>query len=420
MNLYEHQKKALNETQDFSNVAFFMDMGLGKTFVGSERMLQIGNRVNLIVCQKSKIQDWFDHLVEHCSDQGYSFQNCTNRLELEYFLADTPELKKVGIINYELAWRRKDLLNLENFTLILDESSLIQNTKAKQTKFILKLKPKNVILLSGTPVGGKYENLWSQLHLLGWGITEKTFLNQYVEWKSIDAGGFTHWIPDGYKNVDRLKLKMREHGCFFQKTEEVIDLPEQRFIKTKVDASKEYHRFMQDCIITVDGDELVGDTSLTKLLYSRQLCGQYNQEKLSAFRDLIQSTNDRLLVFYSFNAELYALKAICQECGKPVSEVNGHTKDLDAYEQDQNSVTLLQYQSGSKGLNLQKANKVIYFTLPLSSEDFEQSKKRVHRIGQERPCTYYLMICKGSVEEKILKRLEQRKDYTDELFNQDY
>ena len=68
------------------------------------------------------------------------------------------------------------------------------------------------------------------------------------------------------------------------------------------------------------------------------------------------------------------------------------------------------------GLNLQKANKIIYFTLPLSSELFEQSKKRIHRIGQEQACFYYVMLCKGTVEEQIFKTLEERKDFTDELF----
>jgi SNF2 family DNA or RNA helicase len=68
------------------------------------------------------------------------------------------------------------------------------------------------------------------------------------------------------------------------------------------------------------------------------------------------------------------------------------------------------------GLNLQKANKVIYFTLPQSSELFEQSKKRVHRIGQNQRCFYYYLLCTGSVEEDILANLELRRDYTDELF----
>lgn len=324
---------------------------------------------------------------------------------------------------------------------MLDESSLIQNQGAKQSKFILQLHPDNVILLSGTPTAGKYENLWSQIHLLGWNISEDVYNRQYVNWTKIDMGGFIHKIvnkENPYKNVDRLKSKLREHGAVFMKTEECFDLPEQTFIKQTVPTSKEYWKFMKDCIITIDtlnhkefhddSDfygtdvtpriELVGDTTLTKRLYARQLCGQYSEFKLQAFKELVQSTHDRLIVFYNFNAELELLKRIAASLDRPISEVNGQTKDLTAYEQEDNSITFIQYQAGAMGLNLQKANKIIYFTLTDKSELFEQSKKRIHRIGQEQPCFYYILMCKGSVEEVILQTLEMRKDFTDELFNE--
>jgi SNF2 family DNA or RNA helicase len=98
--------------------------------------------------------------------------------------------------------------------------------------------------------------------------------------------------------------------------------------------------------------------------------------------------------------------------------VNGHEKDLDAYERHDNSITLIQYQAGAMGLNLQKANKIIYFSLPERSDLFEQSKARIHRIGQERPCFYWIMMCEGSVEEDIYETLQERRDYTDDLFLQ--
>ena len=387
-------------------------------------MIRFGNQVNLLICQKSKVQDWVDHFKEHYDDIAVMDMTTPKAVE-NWFKRGGVSLgdeMQVMVINYELAWRRKQLLQLHDFTLMLDESSLIQNTKAKQTKFVLKLKPDHVILLSGTPVGGKYENLWSQCHLLGWKITEGLYSRQYVNWKKIEAGGMIHKVvdmDDPYKNTDRLKSKMREHGAVFLKTEEVIDLPDQVFTKVKVDSTKEYWEFWKDKIIEVEGSELVGDTSLTKLLYLRQLCSQYNPNKFSALQDLIQSTQDRLIIFYNFNEELWKLKKMCQELGRPTSEINGHTKDLTAYEQESNSITLCQYQSASKGLNLQKCNRIIYFSLPLSSEDFEQSKKRIHRIGQDNTCFYYILICKGTVEERILKTLEERKDYTDELFNSD-
>ena len=67
MKLYPHQVKVLKVTENLNKVAFFMDMGLqlGKTFVGSEKMLQLNKRVNLVICQKSKVNDWVDHFLEY-------------------------------------------------------------------------------------------------------------------------------------------------------------------------------------------------------------------------------------------------------------------------------------------------------------------------------------------------------------------
>ena len=152
------------------------------------------------------------------------------------------------------------------------------------------------------------------------------------------------------------------------------------------------------------------------MLYERQLCGQYNKAKLEAFRDLVESTNDRLIVFYNFTEELEALCKIAWDSNRPVAVVNGKQKDLLPYENVETSITFIQYQAGAMGLNLQKANKIVYFTPPLSSELFEQSKKRIHRIGQEKPCFYYYLTCKGSIEEKIYRTLAMRRDYTDALF----
>lgn len=423
MKLFKHQENALALSSGLNRVAYYHDMGLGKTFTGAEKMRELGACVNLVICQKSKIDDWKEHLKTYYPDV-LRF-DLTNKNALEGFMnVATMEIVCIGFINYELAWRRPELLKLNNFTLMLDESSLIQNRKAKQTKFILKLQPANVILLSGTPTAGKYENLWTQLHLLGWNISESTYNTEFVNWKTQKIGWMNPKIirvvdkAKPYKNVERLKAKMREHGAQFLKTEECIELPEQTSIEVNVSKSSAYDKFMKNSVVNVDGFELIGDTTLTKRLYARQLCGMYSKEKLQAFRDLVESTNDRLVVFYNFSVEFLQLRHICEESNKPISVVNGAEKDLTAYENESNSVTLVQYQAGAMGLNLQKANKVIYFTLPERSELFEQSKKRIHRIGQENRCFYYVMLCKNTIEADIYATLKMRKDYTDELFRE--
>lgn len=317
----------------------------------------------------------------------------------------------VAVINYDLIWRRPELADLSDFTLVLDESSLIQNETSKRAKFILKkLNPTNVILLSGTPVGGKYEKLISQIHLLGWNISKELFQKQYCIYDYTEDG-FPKII--GYKNVERLKRKLREHGCFFKRTDEVLDLPEQRFINKVVKENKLYKEFIKHSMVTIGDIELIGDTTLTKMLYARQLSSAYNEDKIQALKDLIESTEDRLVIFYNFDIELEAIKSVIPE-DRPISYINGKIKDKTAYENESNSITLCQYQSGSMGHNLQKCNKIIYFSPPLSSELYEQSKKRIHRIGQADKCIYYKLI--SGIEWNIYKTLDLRKDYTEELF----
>jgi len=417
--LFPHQVEGLKQTEGLESCALYWDMGLGKTFGGSEKMMQYGNRVNLVVCQKSKVEDWVNHFKEHYDD--VIVYNGTKAECLKRFFDYPYNEKQVCIINYDLIFRRPELASLKDFTLMLDESSLIQNEMSKRSKFILKkLNPKNVILLSGTPTGGKYERLWSQCRLLGWKISKDAFWKTYVKYHFDTRNGFPLKIIDGYKNVDRLKRKLREYGAVFMKTEEVFDLPAQIDTTIQISSSKEYRKFRRNAIVSVNNVELVGDTTLTKMLYERQLCGQYNAEKFQAFRDLLESTDDRLIVFYNFTAEMKELHKIAfEEYERPCSLINGSIKNLEAYENCDDSVTLIQYQAGSMGLNLQKANKIIYFTPPLSSELFEQSKKRIHRIGQNKPCFYYYIVCSKSVEENIYATLKMRKDYTEVLFEGD-
>lgn len=435
MNLFPHQQQALDLTAAHNRCAYYLDMGLGKTFVGSEKLMGLQARINLVVCQHSKIQDWIEHFKTHYSD--VAVVDMTVKGAVQTVLEWGYGMPVIGVINYELTFRRKILKSLTGFTLMLDESSLIQNETAKRSKFILGLKPDNVILLSGTPTGGKYEKLWSQCQLLGWNISKDLFWKQYVETEWVEDDGFWRQRITGYKNVDRLKKKLTDHGAVFMTTDDAgIELPTKNMIQVKTKPSPLYYKFRKKGIVSIDtgnlGEfeldsdfwgsnehverELIGDTSLTRRLYSRQLCGLYNPARYEAFRDLVNSTDDRLIVFYNFTEEMERMRGVVRGLNRPVSVLNGETKDLTAYNYKADSVTFIQYQAGAMGGNFQKANKIIYFSLPEGWELWEQSQKRIHRIGQEHPCFYYLLFCPGTVEESILETLQMRKDYNDELF----
>lgn len=301
---------------------------------------------------------------------------------------------------------------------MLDESSKIKNSKAKQTKFIMGLHPDNVILLSGTPTGGKYEELWSQCRLLGWNITKTAFLRRYTKqvWNPI----LSFYEIKGYQNTDELKMKLRDHGAIFKKTEEVLELPVQNHVVLSCKSTVDYKTFERDHYLIRNGEALIGDMAITARLTLRKLAGVWNPNKMARMAELLESTEDRLIVFYNYNDELDSLKALVKKYKRPVSVVNGASHNLSAYDAHSNSITLIQYQAGALGLNLQKANKIVYFTLTDRSELFEQSKKRIHRIGQSKPCFYYYLLTEKSIEGRIMDALKMRRDYTDALFKEDF
>ena len=140
LELMPHQDKALTLTENFNRCAYYLDMGLGKTFVGAEKLYLLNNTVNLVICQKSKIDDWVQHFKEYYPD--YHVLNLRKKSEVVTFRNELSATTKqlIGVVNYETAFRRDWLLKLKDFTLMLDESSLISNENAKRSKFILKMK----------------------------------------------------------------------------------------------------------------------------------------------------------------------------------------------------------------------------------------------------------------------------------------
>ena len=204
------------------------------------------------------------------------------------------------------------------------------------------------------------------------------------------------------------------------KTDEVFELPQQVITDIKVKNIPAYKTMLKDSLVTINGDELLGNTPITKMLRLRQLCGIYNEAKTKALLDLLNSTEDRVIIFYNFTSELNHILEHIKPLDRPISIVNGESKDTTQFEHCRNGIALIQYQAGSRGLNLQMCNKIIYYTLPLSTELYEQSKKRTHRIGQSQTCFYYNLLVENSIELEILERLKEKKDYTDSLFIQRY
>lgn len=369
----------------------------------------------LVVCQKSKIKDWCNHWA---SETDYDV-NSAYALKPKILNVIDQMCHTVIVTSYDMVWRRPVFKAFAKTAhLILDESSLIQNEGTKRTDFIMSLEPLTVTLLSGTPVGGKYENMWTQCQLLGWDITRTQYWNRYVDWHLEKFYSIPRPIRvvDGYKNVEELKQKLRDYGAVFMTTEEAIELPDKIEETTYIPTSDVYDEFKHDWIAVMDDEEIVGDTPLNKMLGLRKLCSYYSEGKAQALKDILEVNPERIVVFYNFRKELDVIRKIAGK--RHFCEINGDHHDQSTFDKYDDCVIAVQIKSGAMGLNLQKSNFTVYYSLPLSCSDWMQSVARTHRIGQRRKCIYVYLMMENSIEIEIMEKLKKGEDYTLRLFEE--
>lgn len=396
MKLYDFQQEIVEEVGDDS-AALYLACGCGKTATALH-CAQHDDRV-LIVCQLSKIEDW--------QDEARQFIGRDDIVNLRKYKKDD---WKWGVINYESLWRNKALASFSG-TLILDESQKIKSGTAKVTKFVMSMKPSRILLLSGTPMGGKYEELYTQLKLLGLNMTKKEYWANFVVTRKWFNGVIWLDLVVGYKNLTKLyNIMSTELNVHMLKDTSVLNLPQKTFIDLHAKPTSHYGKYCRD---GVWGD-MMTDNPLVDLNNKRQLHSIiYSPAIQKRFTDVLDSLEcERVVVFYNYTKEYEEARKLCGKRG--ISVINGRTRDLEKYNSDSTSVTFVQYQAGAEGLNLQRARYIVYLSPPLSAAKYMQSQKRIHRIGQSRPCFYYRIT--GAINDKIYEALERGEDYTEKLY----
>lgn len=428
--LYDFQRQALDKIESRDNAALFWQMGAGKTISSIELTERWNSQILICLVLKSTVSQWTEELAGQTDRQVFNGYKKTKRDGIKPFIDATG--RKALVIGYD-AYKAKSAAelrqyindNAEQVSMICDESSLIGHMTSDRTKAVMKTKVRHRLLLSGTPAtGGKMEAMIPTMNMLGWSITKEKFLQQFChvyEWTDPTRPWMTIPIIQGYKNIDKLREGLQEHGGSFITMEEAgVQLPATTEQIISIQTPPEYRKFMKNGIVKIGDQEIIGENNLTKMLYARQICSVYNPAKATALEELLQQAGDEpVVIFYNWTAELYVLQKIREKLGLPMSIVNGQKKDLKEYENGTpGTVILCQYHAASMGLNLQRARICVFYSQCLSYSDYEQAKARIHRIGQNRNCNFYNLICSDSIEEDILETLEQRKDYTEQLFTE--
>ena len=351
---------------------------------------------------------------------------------------------KIAVINYESTWRPEILEKLKEFDadmVIADESQRIKTYDAAQSKAMHELgdQARYKLILSGTPVQTAAIDIWSQYRFLDKSVFGENFFK--FRGRYAIMGGYGNKKIVGYRDLEGLIKK--EHSIAFRVTkDEALDLPEQTFIKRKVQLGKKekdlYNQIKRSSYAELsNGDKITATTVLTRLLRLQQLAGGFlvtddsdkpelvNTAKLNALQDIIEDyvlgAGKKLVIFARFIPEVTAIMKMIdktfQKTGKKQVAIYGAIKKEDRgpiikqFQEDPDTVIIVgQIDTLGVGVTLTAADTCVYYSKNFNYATYEQSLSRIHRIGQRNCCTYIDLEIEGTIDELISSALSRKED----------
>lgn len=430
--LYEHQLTALNYLRLNDGFALFLDQGLGKTFPILFRLEELARtgRIQsaLIVAPASVCASWHDKIAKLDFEQQVSF----SKIRFE-------------IVSYDLLWRRKEYYGKVWDAVVLDESHYIKSPSAKRTKACLKVCSMAYYryILTGTPMSnGHAWDMWSQMAAIdpitdGHGhIYPRCFGgDSYYKW--IDRIAYINQYHKPYKCRNLPAIQEAVSGLSYRLTkEEALTLPDKMpdeiiHVKLSAKGAKDYREMARHSAIEAL-DTLAGNP-LTRALRLRTICSgyldtdggkrvEYSCGKPAALRTILEGTEEKVVVYCNFTYSIQRVEALCDDMGLSHVTLDGRQQDKGVWRQFQEDpgvrVFIGQYQSANAGIDLYASRTMVFYEPPLSSVLLEQSRDRIHRIGQSRACAYYFLLTDGSIERAIYSALKSYEDFDEGFFGQ--
>ena len=416
------------------------DMWLWKTLQALTLLQKMYNNKNLkqkslVVCPTSLVFNWLDEAKKFTPD-----------LKVEYikdWKTAFSEIKKdtqVVIVSYWIIANLSEKWSLkEKFHyLILDEAQNIKNPQAKRTKSICKIVSKYRLALSGTPIENNLMELWSGFNFLMPGFLNNlsNFKGKYM-WANTDKESMANLSA----KVKPFILRRKKEDVLKElpaKVEEVIKL--EMWIKQKTFYTKLKNAFKLQINKELEEQWLnkARFKVLDSLLKLRQACltpelianqtEKITNEsvKLDYIRNSIEEMLNNwhnLLIFSQFTGFLKYVREILEEKNIEYNYLDWQTpsknrKELvDEFNNWKKQVFIISLKAGWTGLNLTKADYVIHLDPWWNPAVENQATDRAHRMGQKKTVFVQKLICKDSIEEKILELQEKKKKLIDDVFS---
>ncbi|MBC7947492.1 MAG: DEAD/DEAH box helicase [Chitinophagaceae bacterium] len=419
------------------------DMGLGKTvqalsFLDHFRS-EHGRLKALVVCPTTLIYNWENEIKKFTPKLTYRIHHGPVRTRVKEEIVDHDvTITTYGTLRSDI----KLLMSVDFDYVILDESQAIKNPSSKVTKAAGLLNAKNRLCMSGTPLQNNTFDIFAQMNFLNPGMlgTMEFFRQEFA-------------IPiDKFGEADRKDhLRKILYPFILRRTKEQVakDLPEKQEMILWCEMEDEqrkiydaYRNDFRDKILGTIQEQGIHRSQLTilqGLMKLRQICDSpaiLNEEekfenhsiKLDELaREIVENIGDhKALVFSQFLGMLALIRAKLEELGIKYEYFDGSTsapdreKAIQSFQNDHEvRVFLISLKAGGVGLNLTAAD-YVYIVDPWWNPAVEQQAiDRTHRIGQTKNIFAYRMICKDTIEDKILQLQEKKRILARELISDD-
>jgi SNF2 family DNA or RNA helicase len=420
------------------------DMGLGKTLQTicffAHHIHHNPESVNIIVCPSSLIYNWQKELQKFAPTiTNVVYHGASRSTEL------LEQNNQVIITSYGTLRADPELLLKKQYGIaVIDESHNIKNPSAQITSVVNMLDATTRIALSGTPVVNNTFDLYSQLNfsLPGMFGSREFFKREYAD------------AIDRYHDEEKIQTLQKLTAPFIlRRTKEQVakDLPEktESVLWCTMDRKQQelYNEIKDQVRSNIFTDIKNNGLNKSKLavlqgmLKLRQVCNSpllLPEDERQGFNDSIKTEvlfdelqnilgNHKALVFSQFTSMLDLLAEECDKKGIQYFHFDGQTPPakraemVDAF-QDKESKTnlfLISLKAGNSGLTLTAADYVFLFDPWWNTAVEQQAIDRTHRIGQTKNVFAYKIICKDTIEEKIVQLQQKKKRLADDLISED-
>ena len=440
--LHDYQIYAKNFMLQHPYCGLFLKMGLGKTSIVLEGLHELNPHGHVLVIAPKTIArcTWVDEIKKW----GMNFRTqslivnekgkkLTKKKREEIYATIPTAAPTVYFINREMI---VDLIkhfpgNKWCFPfVIIDECQSFKSYTSERFKQLKTVRPYifRMVLLTGSPTPKGLMDLWSQIYLLDMGARLGPNISAYRDVyfnPGLMVNGYpVDWIPkynaenDIYQRISDIVISMKN---------DFIKLPpltlNDVYVEMEDNELKRYKEFAKTYVFDLENGEQIEAVNAAVLsaklsqmasgaIYKAQGSHDYeviHTHKLELCQYIIENTNSSVLIAYHFQSDLDMLMKFFKEQKMDARVFDGSPEMKDAWNAKQIPIMLLQPASCGFGLNLQDGGEtLIWYTLPWSLEQYEQTNARIYRQGQKNPVVIHHLMTKNTIDTKILTSIEKK------------